>query len=312
VTGKTIKYNKTSPFSVVELDKSEALPPHIRTELNYYYGVRFPGKNVNILSNMWIVVVFTALMLITLAFFIYAMFVILRQKQLSELQRDFINNMTHEFKTPISTINVSTDVFLQNDQIKKDPRLNRYSGIIKEQVLRLNTQVEKVLQLAKIERDKIELNTEELDLVELIREVTPSIEMKVNEREGGRLELDLPASAVMVRADRMHLTNILHNLVDNGVKYSKGAPEIRIALKQEDGRTVLSIQDKGIGIPKEHLKRVFDKFYRVPTGNVHNVKGFGLGLYYVKTMCKEHKWKLDIHSEPNKGTTIEINMPVSG
>ncbi|MBP6827014.1 MAG: HAMP domain-containing histidine kinase [Saprospiraceae bacterium] len=311
VTGKTIKYNKTTPFASIALQQDEALPPHNKTEFNYYFGVRFPEKNANILSNMWIVVVFTALMLITLSFFIYSMFVILRQKQLSELQRDFINNMTHEFKTPIATINVSTDVFLQSEQVKSDPRLYRYSGIIKEQVLRLNTQVEKVLQLAGVERDKIELNLEELNLAELIRGVSPSIEMKVREKEGGQLHLDLVAGNALIVADRMHLTNILHNLVDNGVKYSKDAPDITISLKSEEDGLLLSVQDKGIGISKEHLKRVFDKFYRIPTGNVHNVKGFGLGLFYVKTMCKEHKWKLGVESEPGKGTTMEIRIPVA-
>jgi two-component system phosphate regulon sensor histidine kinase PhoR len=308
VTGKTIKYSKNSSFGAVQLRQDEALPPHWKSELNYYFGVRFPDKNANILSNMWIVIVFTALMLITLSFFIYSMFVILRQKQLSELQRDFINNMTHEFKTPISTINISTDVFLNNEKIKEDSRLNRYSHIIKEQVLRLNTQVEKVLQLAKIERDKIELNLEELDLDDLVKGVSPSIEMKVHEAKG-TLHLDLAATNALVKADRLHLTNIIHNLVDNGVKYTKGAPDIRVGLRNEGDTVVLSVQDKGIGISKEHQKHIFDKFYRVPTGNVHNVKGFGLGLFYVKTICKEHKWKLNLHSEPGKGTTIEIRMP---
>ena len=308
VTGKTIKYNKTTPFGTIQLRQDEALPPHSKSELNYYFGVRFPDKNANILSNMWIVIVFTALMLVTLAFFIYSMFVILRQKQLSELQRDFINNMTHEFKTPISTINISTDVFLNNEKIKEDSRLDRYAHIIKEQVLRLNTQVEKVLQLAKIERDKIELNLEELDLTDLIKGVWPSIEMKVHEKEGGQLHLDLAATNARIKADRLHLTNIIHNLVDNGVKYSKGAPNIHISLKNEGKEVVFSVQDNGIGIAKEHQKHVFDKFYRVPTGNVHNVKGFGLGLFYVKTICKEHRWKLDLHSEPGKGTRVEIRM----
>ncbi|MCK6694926.1 MAG: hypothetical protein L6Q97_22840 [Thermoanaerobaculia bacterium] len=156
VSGRMIKYKKPQN-SGGEGEQLEApLPAHYDSDFIYYFGVRFPNKSANMLSNMWIVVVFTVLMLITIAFFIYAMTVILRQKQLSELQRDFINNMTHEFKTPISTINISTDVFLQNEQIKADQRLNRYSGIIKEQIMRLNTQVEKVLQLAKIERDKIE------------------------------------------------------------------------------------------------------------------------------------------------------------
>jgi two-component system phosphate regulon sensor histidine kinase PhoR len=175
--------------------------------------------------------------------------------------------------------------------------------------MRLDTQVEKVLQLAKIERDNIDLNTEELDLAELIQGVSPSIEMKVGEKKGS-LYLDLDAPNALVVADRLHLTNIIHNLVDNAVKYSKGIPEIRIGLKNEGNELVFSVQDNGIGISKEHQKHIFDKFYRVPTGNIHNVKGFGLGLFYVKTICKEHKWKLDLHSEIGVGTRMEIRMPV--
>ncbi len=306
VSGKMIKYMKPTLAQGESLNAP--LPTHYNSDFVYYFGVRFPNKSANLLSNMWLVVVFTVLMLITVAFFIYAMFVILRQKQLSELQRDFINNMTHEFKTPISTINISTDVFLQNETIRADQRLNRYSGIIKEQTMRLNTQVEKVLQLAKIERDKIELNLEDIDLSELIASISPSMELKINERQG-QLQLDLQAPQAHIRADRLHLTNILHNLVDNGVKYSRSAPEITISLREEDRQFVLAVKDNGIGIAKEHQKHVFNKFYRVPTGNVHNVKGFGLGLFYVKTICKEHGWKLQLHSEPQKGTTVEIHMP---
>ncbi len=308
VTWKLIKYDKLAP--VTGETKNEPLPAHKEDDLTYYYGVRFPNKSANLLGNMGIVLVFTLLMLITVAFFIYAMYIILRQKQLSELQRDFINNMTHEFKTPISTINISTDVFLQSPKINEDPRLLRYSGIIKDQVLRLNTQVEKVLQLAKIERDKIELNLEELNLAELIRATSPSLELKVQEKTGGQLHLELRANRTTVYADRLHLTNILHNLVDNAVKYAKDAPEIDIRLLNVDNKLSLLVQDNGIGIPKEHQKRVFDKFYRVPTGNVHNVKGFGLGLFYVRKMCREHRWKLRLYSEPGKGTTIEIIMPL--
>jgi two-component system phosphate regulon sensor histidine kinase PhoR len=305
VRGKFMKYssekNESEPLA-------EPLPKHYDQNFIYYFGVLFPGKSANMLSSMWLVVGFTALMLLTVAFFIYSIFVILRQKQLSELQRDFINNMTHEFKTPISTINISTDVFLKNEKIQEDPRLNRYASIIKEQVLRLNTQVEKVLQLAKIERDNIELNVEVFDLAELIHSISPSIELKVNDKNG-ILHLDLNATNSLVKADKLHLTNILHNLVDNGVKYAKEKPEIHIGLQNEGGQLVLSVQDNGIGIPKEHQKRVFDKFHRVPTGNVHNVKGFGLGLFYVKTMCKAHKWNLRLSSELGKGTRIEIRMP---
>ncbi len=305
VRGKLVKYSTKKDGSP---QLAEPLPKHYDQDFIYYFGVLFPGKSANMLSSMWLVIGFTALMLLTVAFFIYSIFVILRQKQLSELQRDFINNMTHEFKTPISTINISTDVFLKNEKIQGDPRLHRYSGIIKEQVLRLNTQVEKVLQLAKIERDNMELNVEEIDLADLIRNISPSIELKVIDRNGN-LHLNLDAANPLVRADKLHLTNVLHNLVDNGVKYSKEKPDITIGLHNEAGVIVLSVQDNGIGIPKEHQKRVFDKFYRVPTGNVHNVKGFGLGLFYVKMMCKEHRWKLSLKSELGKGTTIEIRMP---
>ncbi|MFN0173550.1 MAG: sensor histidine kinase [Saprospiraceae bacterium] len=305
VRGQLVKYSLKKDGS---RSLAEPLPKHYDQDFIYYFGVLFPNKTANMLSSMWLVIGFTALMLLTVAFFIYSIFVILRQKQLSELQRDFINNMTHEFKTPISTINISTDVFLKNEKIQEDPRLHRYAGIIKEQVLRLNTQVEKVLQLAKIERDNIELNVEEINLAELIRSISPSIELKVNDKEG-TLHLDLDAANPHVRADKLHLTNILHNLVDNGVKYSKEKPDIHIGLQNENGNLVLSVQDNGIGIPKEDQKRVFDKFHRVPTGNVHNVKGFGLGLFYVKTMCKEHRWKLSLKSELGKGTRIEIRMP---
>ncbi len=311
VSGKVVKYRTPSAVGEVAPAAEPLTAHHNHEEYIYYFGVRFPGKNAHLLSNMWIVVVFTVLMLITVAFFIYAMFVILRQKQLSELQRDFINNMTHEFKTPISTINISTDVFLKNEKILDDTRLSRYAGILKEQVMRLNSQVEKVLQLAKVERDNIELHFERLELTEFVRDMLPSLELKVHEREGGQLHLSLPDTPVHIKADKLHLTNILHNLVDNAVKYSRGAPEITIDLQRIGQDVTLSVQDNGIGIPKEHQRRVFDKFHRVPTGNVHNVKGFGLGLFYVKKMADEHNWKIDLNSEPGKGTRIEIKMPVA-
>ena len=259
------------------------------------------------LSDMGLILFFSALMLLTVAFFMYSIFIILRQKQLSELQKDFINNMTHEFKTPISTINVSTDVFAKSEAIQADPRLVRYTQIIKEQIHRLDNQVEKVLQIARIERDDFGLHFENVDLHELIRQIHPSLEIKVGERNG-ILSSDLFAQKSIVFADKLHLTNILHNLVDNAVKYCKVQPDIHLQTKNEAGNLVFSIKDNGIGIPKEHQKRVFDKFYRVPTGNVHNVKGFGLGLFYVKNICNEHGWKIWIDSEAERGTTISIKM----
>lgn len=307
IRGKYVKYSIKKNEATTLIDP---LPKHYDQDFIYYFGVLFPGKSANLLSSLWLVLAFTVLMLFTVAFFIYSIIVILRQKQLSELQRDFINNMTHEFKTPISTINISTDVFLKNETIQADPRLHRYAGIIKEQVLRLDTQVEKVLQLAKIERDNIELHFETFDLAQLIQNISTSIELKVQDQKG-QLLLDLNAQNTTIQADKLHLTNILHNLVDNSVKYAKLPPMITISLINPTPKTlVLSVQDNGIGIPKEHLKRIFDKFHRVPTGNVHNVKGFGLGLFYVKTMCKEHKWDIQLSSEPDKGTRIDISIPI--
>ncbi|MFZ4632940.1 MAG: sensor histidine kinase [Saprospiraceae bacterium] len=307
VTGRRIKYDKSA--KQVVLDPLEnPLPAHIDSDFIYYFGVRFPNKSANLISNMWIVVVFTILMLITVSFFIYALFIILRQRQTSELQRDFINNMTHEFKTPISTINISTDVFLKDKNIQQDARLSRYASIIKEQALRLNNQVENVLQYAQLERSAFKLNIEKLDLGEMIDHLSPSLELKAGEKNG-RLILDNQAPGALIEADRLHLANILHNLVDNAVKYTRQQPEIRIGVYRQGSQILLQVKDNGIGIPKEHHRRVFDKFHRVPTGNVHNVKGFGLGLFYVRKMCQEHHWKLKLDSQPGKGTSFNIAMP---
>jgi two-component system, OmpR family, phosphate regulon sensor histidine kinase PhoR len=308
VAGRVIRYAQDSS----QILENNPLPTFSNSDFIYYFGVRFPGKNVNLLSNMWIVIAFSVLMLMTISFFIYSMFIILRQKQLSEMQRDFINNMTHEFKTPISTINISTDVFLKDEKIQKDSRLNRYAGIIKEQVMRLNTQVEKVLQLAKMEPNSVQLNVEEIDLNELVRNTLPSVELKVNERKGF-LTIQVPDEPSLVMADKLHLTNILHNLIDNAVKYSKPnvVPIIDIVVTNNQKGVTFLVKDNGVGIAREHQKRIFDKFYRVSTGNVHNVKGFGLGLFYVKEICKQHGWKIYLDSVQGKGTTISITMPPS-
>jgi two-component system, OmpR family, phosphate regulon sensor histidine kinase PhoR len=308
VAGKVLRFDQSTGQGADSLDVP--LPAHINPDFIYYFGVRFPDRDASILSHMWIVIAFSILTLLTVAFFIYSMFVILRQKQLSELQRDFINNMTHEFKTPISTINISTDVFLGHDAIKADARLHRYAGIIKEQVMRLNTQVEKVLQLAKIDRENVQLNIERFDLRDLIQQLLPSLELKVNEKKGA-LHLDLPALPLPIEADRMHLTNIIHNLVDNASKYARPdvPPQIQVQLQSNDHEAILQVVDNGLGIAKEHQKKIFDRFYRIPTGNVHNVKGFGLGLFYVREICNQHKWQLSIESEPGAGSTFTIRIP---
>jgi two-component system, OmpR family, phosphate regulon sensor histidine kinase PhoR len=306
VTGKLIKYTDES----IKQDLAEPLPVAANADFIYYFGIRFPNRSTTILDAVWIPIAFSVIMLLSVVFFAYSMWIILRQKQLSELQRDFINNMTHEFKTPISTINISADVMLQSDVILGNDRLSRYALVMKEQAMRLNNQVEKVLQLAKAERGDVELNLEKTDLNELFSSIIPSLEIKVQEQTGGKLSIVHSAQNTLVRADQIHLTNIIHNLVDNGIKYTVGPPDITISLSNPSERMLqIGISDKGIGIKKEYLSRVFDKFYRVPTGNVHNVKGFGLGLYYVKRMCDEHGWKLGVSSELGVGTRFLIHIP---
>ena len=278
-------------------------------DATYYFVVRFPKRASSIISNMSLTLVFTAISMLTVIFFIYALTVILRQKRLSELQKDFINNMTHEFKTPISTIKVAADVFASTPSVSSDPRLARYAQIIREQNNRLNTQVEKVLQLTRIDHNTLDLNKEIINVHELLQTILPAMQVKIEEKDG-ILAQNLTAAQPYIKADTLHLTNIIHNLLDNAIKYSKdGKPDIEVRTEESGKNMRLIITDRGIGIDKEHQKKVFFRFYRVPTGNIHNVKGFGLGLFYVKNIIQAHNWQIDLNSEFGKGTTITIEMP---
>ncbi len=276
----------------------------------YYFGVKFPTRSGYLLGKMQLNIFLAGVLLLVVLFFGYSMAVILRQRRLSNMQKDFINNMTHEFKTPISTIKISADVFLSNDVIRQNDRLFQYANIIQQQNQRLNNQVEKVLQLAKIEGNNFDLKREYLILDDLLRDLIEGPRLRVEEMNG-KFKASLPEEAVEVYADPLHLTNILHNLIDNAIKYCEKKPDIHIALKwQNKRRALLSIEDNGIGIKKEYQAKIFDKFYRVPTGNVHNVKGFGLGLFYVKSVCDSHGWKLQLDSEEGRGTKVLIYIPV--
>ncbi|MCU0346782.1 MAG: HAMP domain-containing histidine kinase [Saprospiraceae bacterium] len=304
VYGKYIDYDAKAENPKPIAAKGDHMPVH--EEYQHYFGIRFPNRNSQILSNMRLTLIFSGILLVTILFFLYAISIILRQKRLSEMQKDFINNMTHEFKTPISTIRISTDVFLKSPEIMASQRLTQYANIIQEQNSRLNNQVEKVLQLAKIERDNFQLNLEETDLHGLVQGVLDSIRVQV-EKQGGALHCELLAKSPIIKADKLHLTNILHNLVDNATKYCKDTASILLKTQNiANGKIQVQVIDNGIGISKEDLGKVFEKFYRVPTGNVHNVKGFGLGLFYTKNICEAHGWKIGIESELGKGTTVTI------
>ncbi|HLF63890.1 MAG TPA: HAMP domain-containing sensor histidine kinase [Saprospiraceae bacterium] len=274
-------------------------------EFIYYFGVKFPNHESYLLSDMRVTVIFSIITLMAMAFFLYAISVILRQKRMSELQRDFINNMTHEFKTPISSIRLSNNVLREDEAVRKNPRLSRYAMIIQQQSERLNEHVEKVLSIARMDDDQFVLHKGPVDLHAVIEELVQSKDAELSEK-GVNLRLELQATNPVVHADKLHLSNVLYNLLDNAIKYAGTNPVIVMKTEDAQKHILFSMQDNGIGISAEHQKHLFTKFFRVPTGNVHNVKGFGLGLFYVKKIVDQHKWKIGIVSEEGKGTKMEI------
>ena len=301
VYGNLCKYEDKKIEGVVLGD----LPKY--DEFIYYFGVKFPSRRGYLLSQMQSTFILAGVLLITTLFFIYSLYVILSQKRLSDMQKDFINNMTHEFKTPISSIKISSNVFLNNEKIKDDPRLLKYANIIKDQNQRLNNQVEKVLQIAKLEKENFKLKMESVDLHQLINEIMKSVELNMAE-SSGTIKSSLKADSPIIHADKLHLSNIIYNVIDNAIKYCKDNPNVLVETESIGDKISLSIKDNGIGIEKEHLTKVFNKFYRVPTGNVHDVKGFGLGLFYIKNICDAHGWKINLESEIGKGTNISLTM----
>jgi len=277
-------------------------------DLIYYFGVRFPNRLGFVLNTLWLAIVFSGVLLFAIAFFAYAMIIILRQKRDSELQKDFINNMTHEFKTPISTIKISSDVIADHPIVKEDKRLQAYAEIIQEQNARLSSHVDKVLKVASIENEGLAMNLETVDLHAIINGSIEQIKAKLQEKNGSIYRPESPSS-IEIKGDPYHLQNVFVNIFDNAIKYCKDTPQIQISLTQDKTDIKVAVQDNGIGIPESTQESLFDKFYRVPTGNLHDVKGFGLGLYYVKHICDQHNWTIDITSQPERGTTITFKIP---
>lgn len=278
-------------------------------EFTYYFGIMFPSKSLYILNtrNVWMFSSFVLVMAVI--FFAYAIFIILRQKRLSEIQKDFINNMTHEFKTPISTIGISASV-LSDPEITSDPnRLANYASIISDQNRRLENQIEKVLQVARIEKNKLNLKLEEVDLHKMIQRIADSFNLNIKDLKG-ELILDLNVKNYKVMADKQHLNNVIYNLIDNAIKYKQDKPHVTVSTTNDANFIEIEVKDNGIGIDKKYINKIFDKFFRVPAGNVHNVKGFGIGLNYVKNIMDAHKWKIEVHSTLGEGSTFKLFIPV--
>lgn len=280
----------------------------------HYFGVYFPSRGHAGLRKMpnpvtpWIYLIF--IILFVIAFFAFAVSIIYRQNKLSEIKNDFINNMTHELKTPIATIRISSESLLNfNDNTDPEKRL-RYAGIIYKENKRLEQQVERVLNIAKLDKKELKLKLESIDIHEIVEEAKENFEFSQLEEVGGKITLDLQAENHIVSADMVHVTNVVNNLIDNAIKYCEQVPQIEISTKNQKGKCLLTVADNGKGISKEDIKFIFDKFYRVPTGNVHDVKGFGLGLYYVKTIIEELGGSITVKSSIGNGSEFTIALPL--
>jgi two-component system phosphate regulon sensor histidine kinase PhoR len=317
--------------------KASLFPSEMLSGNNLLY-VYFPDQQQYILRKMSAMLAGSAvLVLVILTCFYLAVTTILRQKKLSDIKNDFINNMTHEFKTPISTIALATDMAQENAATVPQPdltlRLNRYLGIIREENRRLGTHVEKVLQMALLDRGDVRLKTTEVNIHDLIGKVLNNLSVQIEQREG-EVELDFEAGEEIVTGDELHLTNVLSNLIDNAIKYSPERLHLTIRTRNEpigtprgdgprgngprgsghrgSGRPGIRIDiaDQGIGMTREQLSRIFDKFYRVPTGNLHDVKGFGLGLSYVRKLVEAHEGTIQVQSQPGQGSVFSVQLPV--
>lgn len=292
---------KNSPFRVPLFPADFNVPG--------YLMVHFPGLSSYIWRSVWPTLMGTVLFTgIVIYSFAYTVFVIFRQKKLSEIKTDFINNMTHEFKTPIATISLAVDSIV-SPSISQDPaKVKRFADIIKAENRRMNSQVEKVLQMALLDRNQIDVKLRHVNVHNLLEKATEHMSLQVDKR-GGTIIAEYGAKSPILLADETHLSNVFHNLLDNANKYSPDAPDIAVRTVDTDSNIEIHIEDKGIGMNAEDKKRIFDKFFRVHTGNRHDVKGFGLGLSYVKKIVDLHKGTIQVKSEPEKGSKFILTFP---
>ena len=288
--------------------KSVLFPSNILDE-DLYLHIYFPKKGIFLFKEMWgpFSISLTLMILIVVAL-MFMFRTILTQEKLSEIKNDFISNMTHEFKTPISTISLACEALSDKDMMQQNTTdIAPFVKMINDENKRLSLLVERILQSAVMERGEVKLREEQVVLNEIIHEVTNHAQFRI-QNSGGTIKLNIPNELITIQTDKMHMTNIVTNLVDNAIKYSSEAPDIEISLRRENKKLLLSVKDHGIGIKKEHLNKVFDKLYRVPTGNVHNVKGFGLGLSYVKAIAELHGWNVVVRSKYGEGSEFTLVM----
>jgi len=276
-----------------------------------YLMVFFPDQNKYVFNNLWVMFASSGFfILIIIGTFYYTIYTVIRQKKLSDIKNDFINNMTHELKTPISTISLACQALSDPDVNRSQKMAENYTRIIGEENKRLGKLVENVLQSALLDQSDFGLHAVEVNMHDLIQQVLHSLKMLLESKKVA-LELRLNAKDFLLEGDADHLANVIFNLVDNAVKYSPEMPEIKVETKNSGTFFVVSVTDNGIGISKDQQKKIFEKLYRIPTGNIHNVKGFGLGLSYVKAIVEKHEGHIKIESEPEVGSKFSVSLPLT-
>ncbi|QRY58037.1 sensor histidine kinase [Sphingobacterium siyangense] len=272
--------------------------------------IYFPNKKAIIADNMgYLLLPMLALLFLLVGCFAYTLIIIFRQKKVSEMKTDFINNMTHEFKTPVATIMIASESLKDPDINADHKRVQKLANIIYDENVRLGNHIERVLDLARLEKETLKLDQVDVHINDLVSAVTDSMQLRM-QNIGGKFSIDLAAAKDVVVGDELHFSNVFYNLLDNAIKYSKGDLHVNINSKNVGDTIVVTIADNGIGMSRDHLQKIFDQFYRIPTGNVHNVKGFGLGLSYVQDILRRLNGKITVKSEKDKGTTFEVILPI--
>jgi two-component system phosphate regulon sensor histidine kinase PhoR len=291
-----------------EVYKTQLFPKEMIKESGWLL-LSFPNKSNYILANMTLIMALSGgLLLILLGSFGYTLQLILRQKKISEMKTDFINNMTHEFKTPVATIMIASEALKDEELSGGRAQVERLANIIYDENVRLGNHIERVLHLAKVDKEDFRLENRAVELNTLITAVADSMSLQL-EKQKATIKLDLQAKNDVVFADELHLSNVLFNLIDNALKYCDGEAKIEISTQNLGKHVVCIVKDNGLGMSKDQIDKIFDQFYRIPTGNVHNVKGFGLGLSYVNTIVRLLKGQIKVKSEKYKGSTFEISIP---
>lgn len=314
VTGDSVLFRKVSSVSgeilPVNTFKTKLFSNDVIRDPGMLY-INFPDRQSLIFSNMSATMASSAaLLLVLISIFSYTLYAILRQKKISEMKTDFINNMTHEFKTPVSTIMIASEALKDPEILADKTRISRLAGIIYDENVRLGNHIERVLSIARLDKKELKLEEEAVDMNALTAAVADSMSLQLQKRSAN-LVLNLDAAYAVITGDELHLSNVIYNLIDNANKYSVDPPQIILSTRNSGNNLVIEIEDKGIGMTREESKRAFDQFYRVPTGNLHDVKGFGLGLNYVQDIITQMNGTIKVRSEKDKGTVFEIIIPLN-